>query len=606
MNEQAIKELYQEFYLRFEKIKKQVQTAPNSQVEKKLSNMLNELKGLLDKLKEKAAENNIVLDATDQVDFEDKAHNDWIQLIDIASMPKKIQKNLKQHILTLGSYPDAKQAMNLVEQIDKYYEANVNSPDNTKIIAAFEEAFGRKPNEGLAAIVETYRKSAYDAILEGIKKINTTFELSAEKDFHPIFERNFLQNGANTADKESSDLLGRETQQLLETRGDVTLPNHQFKLDAKEWSMGNGTTFAFLKLTQPIIQFSIKGSYCKTAHMARYTHEGIVADYMESYTQYIRTTISFQDVAKFFQKKATIKASTTIFSKGTIIDTPIDALKLVVKTDLGTINWNNFSKKNTSKKTLSIGGVRLVGNLDLTKIPKLGNLVPLERGLLSLSIGFNLSVEPLTLADFVQKKYKKKAIVKVAEKINIDLDDKKFIKSLSDKLDIDDIKLIDKIDKDDVKVLKQLQKKADDLIDKAGDLKKQLDNLENSKSDKLLRKTAEEFRDNANKLHQKFTENVWKSDIAKETAEKLMEKAAEKVMKKMTKETLEMAAKLLLKAVPGVSAAVTIYEFYQLGNNIFVWLNEGNLPWEEKVDQKLRELGEFMGDISDYIFGGDD
>jgi hypothetical protein len=109
-------------------------------------------------------------------------------------------------------------------------------------------------------------------------------------------------------------------------------------------------------------------------------------------------------------KRLVPKASTTVYSKGLVIPTKFESLNIILKTDLGTINWLELYKKLKKEKNnlFSLGAARLQIDWDLIKLaPEVHeNLlkekgVRLERVIVSGAFGFKISLNPLELGDFV-------------------------------------------------------------------------------------------------------------------------------------------------------------------------------------------------------------
>ena len=522
--------------------------------------------------------------------MEGDTNNDWKIQIKESDLLQEIKQALEQKITTLATPPTPKQMRILLGNMDKYYQANVGQVNEAELIKTYEQHEGRYTDQELDGIAEKHKKAAISAIMGQIDSLGTDFSFD-EKAAHDAFVA--IYSGQRLLDSTTS---GMENVPI------------QLKIDIKEWSLGNGgMSVRFIKATEPLAQLSGKVSIWKTAHWKRMSNEDIITELGESYTQFFRNTLSFSDIFQKGLKGATTKMSTNIFSKGTEFTTPIKGLKLVMKTDLGSLNWNtlfkNMSKESTGKSSLSLGAVRLVGNLNMLDIIPSMKKWPIQRALISISLGFNLSLDPVALSDFVDVKYKKKNKLKPGSSNSLDVDkkDRGFLDKLKKELELDDINLVDNIDKDDVKVLKELRGKTDDLVKSSAEMRDAINDIQNSKTNSHLKNTVSDFKNKADDLYKHYKDKIWKSDVAKETAEKLLEKAGGWVAEEIGEHTLKVAAKWIGKGVPMIGAGITIYELFCLGRDIYTWLNEGDLPWEEKVAEKLIEIGNSINEIGNSI-----
>lgn len=542
MDEQKVKEIYKELYEQFKKIKAKVELQEGN-VSQKLSDELNEMEQLLTKLKEKAAEANIDVSEKNSVGYTKDSSNDWVQLIDCSESDDKIKEALKAHIRSLGEFPSAKQALDMVDIIDHYYDANVSNPSGTRVNEVYEKIFGKSSDKDEAASKEMYQKSAYAGIKKGIKSITTNWIIQPDVHFHIPFVAYY-----------------KNQESLPDEVAEMEIP-HQFKIDigTKQW--GNAKKLGFLKFGEPTIQASFKFSYFKDAHFIRTSNEEIFGTCIESYSQAFRSTITLEGIGKGFRPK---KGSTTIYSKGLVIPLA-ESINVVLKTDLGTIHWEEILKAKLPK--LSLGAVRLQGNLNLLKVfPKIHEIlnekgVHLDRAIVSLVYGFNLSLDPLELGDFVDSKLKKKP-----------------------KLD-DAAKKITQMDADDAKKLKSLQDKAEALEDKAEKLGKLFKDEKPSKGD--VKKAAEMFKESVDDLYKHSQELMKKSEAVQEAVEELLEKTAKKITEKIGTKAIAAAAKMAARAIPVVGAVLTFIEVVTLAYDIYTYFSNleddsNGLRWEDR------------------------
>lgn len=543
MDEQKVKEIYKELYEQFNKLEAKIKLQEGN-VSQKLSDDLNEMEQLLTKLKEKAAKANIDVDGNDDVEYTENSNNDWIQLIDCSESDDKIKDALKKHIISLGEFPSAKQALDMVDIVDRYYDANVAHPTGTRVNEVYEKIFGKPSDKEEAESREIYQKAAYAGILKGIKSITNNWTINPDVHFHIPFVAFYKKEEA-----------------LPEEVAETNIPL-QFKYDVGEKGWGTPQTFGFLKFTKPTVQFSFKISYWKDAHLIRTSDKEIFGLPIESYSQAIRSTVSLGSIAKGFKPKA----STTVYSKGLLIPLS-ESFNAVLKTDLGTFDWAE-TLKNLSPKLSSLGAVRLQFNWNLIKFaPEIHKElkekgVHLDRAIVSGAIGFNLSLDPLKLTDFVDLKIKKKP--------RLDSKAKKVIK----------------LDDDDLKKLKKLEDKADALENSAEKLGKLLKEKEPSKKD--FKNAAKLFKENADDFYESAQEFMKKSKATQEAAEALLEEVAEKVTKKIGEKAMVTFAKMAGKAVPVVGAVITFVEVVTLAYDIYTYFNNSALPWEEQVAAWLR------------------
>lgn len=544
MDEQKVKEIYKELYEQFNKLEATIKLQEGN-VSQKISDDLNEMEQLLTKLKEKAAKANIDVDGEEDIKYTENSNNDWIQLIDCSESDDKIKDVLKKHIISLGKFPSAKQALDMVDIIDRYYDANVAHPTGTRVNEVYEKIFGKPSDKEEAESKEIYQKAAYAGILKGIKSITNNWTINPDVHFHIPF----------VAFYKKEEILPEEVTEM-----NIPL---QFKYDVAQGKWGKAKALGFLKFGEPTIQFSFKFSYIKDAHLVRTSNEEIFGLSIESYSQAIRTTITLDSVGKGFLPK---KGSTTVYSKGLVIPTKFESVNIVLKTDLGTFEWSEIIKLKSPK--VSLGAVRLQGNWNLLKtFPEISESlktkgVYLDRAIVSVAYGFNLSLDPLKLTDFVDSKFKKKP----------KLDSK--------------AKKITKLDDDDLKKLQKLQNKVDALENQADNLGKLFKDKEPSKDD--FKKAAKLFKENADDFYESAQKFMEKSKATQEAAEKLLEEAAEKVTKKIGAKGMAAIAKMAGKAVPVVGAVITFVEVVTLAYDIYTYFNNSALPWEEQVAVWLR------------------
>jgi hypothetical protein len=548
MDEQKVKEIYKELYEQFKKIKAEVKLRKIN-VPNELSDELNEMKALLSKLKEKAAEANIYVDEEEDVDYTEDSSDDWEQIVDCSESHEGIKETLKKHIRSLGEFPSAKQTLDMVTLIDRYYDTNVTNITGKRVNEIYEQKFGKPSDMDEAASVAKYRKAAYAATQKGIKSITINWTIQPKAHFHIPFDGYYMNKEA----------LPKEVAEM-----DVPL---QFKFDIGTKKWGTTKTLGFLKFGEPTVQLSFKFSFFKDAHLIRTSNEEIFGTCIESYSQAIRSTITLEGISKGFRPK---KGSTTTYSNGLLIPFPEYGGNLVLKMDLGTFDWAEVAKKSLKP---SLGAVRVQGNFNPLKFGPIGDLLPagvtLDRAIVTLAFGFNLSLDPFKLDDFVDLKFKKKPkLDKVAKKITeMDADDVKKLKSLQDK------------------ALK-LEDKALKLEDKAEKLGKLFKDQKPSKDD--VKKAAQVFKESVDDLYKNSQELMKKSKAAQEAVEELLEKTAKKITEKIGAKALTALGKVVVKGIPIVGAVITFVEVVTMAYNIYKYFNESELPWEEEVAKWLR------------------
>jgi hypothetical protein len=538
MHEQKVKQIYKELYEQFKKLKTKIELQEGN-VSQKLSDEINEMEELLTKLKNKAAAANIEVDGDHDISCIENSNDDWMQLIDCSESSEDLKIELKKHIISLGQFPSAKQTLDMVEIIDRYYDANVSHPSGTRVSEVYEKVFGKPQEEEEDASIKMYQKSAYAGLQKGIKNITTNWLIKPEVHFHIPFVAYYKEMEA----------LPKEVEKM-----NIPL---QFKVDLKQGKWGTAQSAGFLKFGEPTMQLSFKFSYWKDAHLVRTSNKDIFGSCIESYSQAIRNTITLKSVANGFKPQG----STTVYSKGLVIPFPKCGGSLVLKTDLGSFNWGEMIK-NVSLKP-SLGAVRLQGNFNLLTILPIENLLPegitLDRAIVTLAVGFNISLNPLELSDFVDSKIKKKAkLSQTAKKVV-------------------------KLDKDDIEKLKELQKKVDLLEDQAEKIGKLFKESDGKPPKGKFKDVAEEFKKHADDLFKDCKTLMKKSEVAQEAAEKLLKEAGEKIAEKIGKEALKSAAKILGRAVPVIGAIITIIEVATLIYDIYSYFNKSDLPWEEEV-----------------------
>lgn len=541
MDEQKVKEIYKELYEQYNKIKAEVKLRKIN-VPNELSDELNEMKELLAKLKQKAAKANIDVSGEEKVDYTEDSSNDWEQIVDCSESYEGIKETLKKHIKSLGEFPSAKQTLDMVTLIDRYYDANVTNITGKRVNEIYEQKFGKPSDMDEAASVAKYRKAAYAATQKGIKSITTNWTIQPKAHFHIPFDAYYMN-------KES---LPKEV-------AEMEIPV-QCKFDLIESKWGNTKTFGFLKYSEPSIQISFKFSIFKDAHLIRIPNKEIFGTSIDTYSQLVRNTFTLGGIGKGFAPKA----SSTAYSSGFVIPFPKLEGNLVLKMDLGTFNWVEMAKNRSLKP--SLGAVRLQGNFNLLKFGLIEDLLPagvtLDRAIVTVAFGFNLSLDPLKLDDFVDLKFKKKPkLGKVAKKIT-------------------------EMDADDVKKLKSLQDKALKLEDKAEKLGKLFKDQKPSKDD--VKKAAQVFKESVDDLYKNSQELMKKSKAAQEAVEELLEKTAKKITEKIGAKALTALGKVVVKGIPVVGAVITFVEVVVMAYNIYKYFNESELPWEEEVAKWLR------------------
>jgi hypothetical protein len=461
--------------------------------------------------------------------MEGDTNNDWKTQIEESDLLDEIKQALEQQISTLSPAPTPKQMRDLLASINKYYQANVGALKEENAIASFEKNMKRSfSNEDLTQIMNKHKKSGINALLEGIKNINTTFLIDMNG-VHGHFENFYLGNNPLSSVVE----------------GISNIP-HQFKIDLKTKKLEDEKKIGPLVYKDPTIQLSMKGGYVKAAHLARTLHEEVCTSFVDSYEQYLRSTITLGSIGDMMKGKFHPKMSSNAFSSGIQIDLAGGIGNIVVKCDWINMTWADieFDKDGVALNKLlepSLGAFRIQGNIDLVKASQYFNIdmpgIELQRGIATLAVGCNICLSKDYYADFVTKKAKQ---------------------YLADRAE----KAAQK------KILEAVKKGAEELAEHADDVKDIVDDVIGKNRISEARKNiAKKIAEKANQLKN----NLGKlKGVFKEAGEKAIKAAGEKLMSKAKVELMKKAAliagKTVLKFVPVVGQIVTAIEV-----GVFIW-----------------------------------
>lgn len=489
--------------------------------------------------------------------MEGDENNDWKTQLKESDLLAEIKQALEQKITTLAPPPTPKQMRMLLGNIDKYYQVNVNQVDEAALIKTYEQHEGRYTDQDLDGIAEKHKKTAISAIMKQIDELNTDFsfdESAAHDAFVSIYKGKTLMDAV--------------------TDGITSVP-HQFKLDLveKEFDGVEEIKVGFLKFHSPILQASVKGAFVKKAHLIRMSKEAATEKVKEHYAQLVRITFSGAFITNYFNetgKKANGSANITVFSKGTVFEGPFGG-NMILKTDLGKFTWKELSLKPKP----SLGSIALQYKWDFAKYMEWDAIA---NG--TLSLGYKVSIDMEELKKFIDNLKK----VKGKKKTNVP------------KPEIDD---------DDMKAIKKLQEKGDQLIEEASDLKKGLESFDKTHDKGKLKNAVDKVKGTLDDITETLEKHLWKSDVAKEMAEKVVEKTTKKALQIIGKNGLAIAGRILGHSVPVFSLFMTAYEVGSMLNDLIIWLGEGKLHWEAKVEnyitQKTTELAELANEAKETL-----
>ena len=474
----------------------------------------------------------------------------WESIVDNAACHENIRALLKEKIESITTNPNLKKVLTIVKLIDKYYEANALNPKHLKVSKKYKEIFGRDLPEDKAeqeAAVLHFQKSAFAAIMDGIELIDEDLSINPEEDFHNPFVDYYKKK------------------KPLPQSSSVPIP-HQYKFDFLQESWGKEKAIGFLRFGEPTVQASIKIGFTKSANLYNSLassrepigNAGLFSNFVDQYYQFVRSTITLGSITKGFSPKI----GTTAFTQGKVLGTfPIG--NVILKTDLGNINWYDYSKPKEDKlPSLALGSIRAQLNVDLVKVKNLVQTKDIfasldegiaiqPRSVFSVSFGFTITMDYAKFIDFVADNYKPKVNPK--------------------------IKSTPTIDPDDAKELEKLKNKAKQLEDKASELK-DLIQKNKAKSSKFGQ-AAREFQTKAKDFFKGYKDRIWNSELGQEAAEKLMRETGEQVAKRMGRQTLTAVAKTLGRAIPVVGAVMTVVEVATLIYDLYTFFSTPG--WEQ-------------------------
>lgn len=555
MNEIALKKLYWELKDRVDSYAKKLATLKGD-----ARTDYEELKDLIKKLEQRAVTASISLDSDEGVGQVADETNDWMQILELSSMPAFIQDKIKNKVKnSTPQYPTGAEMQVLIDNIMKFYNQNTKLKDDDQVYIKIldhvnPERSGLKnytPAE-MASVKADFNEYIIAAIDDGIKGLDSNSWSWQMEDVHHAFEEYYMQRKQVAA-------------VIVDHIGEIP---HQYKINLDIGEFGKAYSVGkWLKLTAPSAKISIQFSFSKKAHLARINNEDIIGPHIDGYTQIMRNTISLGSI----NKGLNFKPSTNLYSHGMMIHCPDIPATFVVKKDLGTISWADIMTKGSAG--VNLGSVVLKADIDLLKINLFNDLnkilekkgISITAGSMSFSLGYSVLVAPIEVSDIIKKS--KIKTVKVNKHI-----------SESFQMDPDDVERYNKLKKD-AKKLEQEAQKIRDIYDK----------LENGKPDKQGKKIAKEFVDKADKLFEEAKDKAWKSKAGKEFAEEVLEETSKKIFSILGKKTLTTMAKVGMKAIPFIGAAMTAIEMGVILYNFFSWLNEGEKSWEVKIHNVLTE-----------------
>ncbi len=524
MNEIALKKLYWELKDRVDSYAKKLATLKGD-----ARTDYEELKDLIKKLEQRAVTASISLDSDEGVGQVADETNDWMQILELSSMPAFIQDKIKNKVKnTTPQYPTGAEMQVLIDNIMKFYNQNTKLKDDDQVYIKIldnvnPERSGLKnytPAE-MASVKADFNEYIIAAIDDGIRGLDSNSWSWQMEDVHHAFEEYYMQR----------KLVDKEVKQATKD-----LP-YQFKVDIAEKKYNPEYKLTVFSINESSIKANIKGSYFKTAAKSREVTN--MNDYMQYYDQYIRTTITTFDFQKALKGHLNPKASTTFFSKGVMVALPNNLGTVTIKCDLINLTWVELNigiieeAKRTNYLAPSIGTFSLKYDLELTNkdLPIIDGLT-YEVVRATVSVGCKISLTEGYFRELINK-----AIEKLAEK-----------------------EAKDKLAKE---ALKALQNDGNKLISQADDLKGVLDEAINEKSlSQKARAIVDKFDDAAKAFTKKV--NAVKG-AAKKAAQKIAQETAEAIAKKLGVEAMKRAAiltagKVLIRCIPVVGQIVTVVE----------------------------------------------
>lgn len=556
MNEKAIKELYWELQARAKKLNEKLNKLGVEPTEE-----FKQLNNLLATLRNKATKASINLDNNAGISVIDNAADDWEQVIESAELDQSLKNSLKKRISTLNIIPTAKQMMDLVLLLDKYYAANISNLEIKNAIAAYEKAHGKYSPEQAEIVIENHRKSAYSALLDGIEGIDSSLNINVENDIHVPFE-SYVKGALPLKEKAEGTELA-----------------YQYKLDITEKEWGSATETDTFKFSKPKIQFSIVFSFQKAPHLAKVDNKSLFgADIVNSYEQLGRTTVSLGNLTDGMQKKWKPSIGSNLLSKGIEINTAVG--KILLKAELGSVNWvkldtDNVEGKKISLLDLSLGGFRFQYEVNALEIAKRMGVkgLTITKAVVKASGGFNVSLKESWYNDFLVKKAEKRA-KKLAKK-------KATEKLLENKL-YDEKKLVN------------LKEFATNLEEEAKDINKIIDKVKKEqKISDSAKKALKKYGEDMDKLVNGASEKLWKTVDGHKAAKEVVKETGEKILKTIGKETVERFLKIGVRAVPFIGTAMTIGETVIAVYDFYCYLEreglfDSKINFTDRIDMWLR------------------
>lgn len=361
MNEQKLKELYWEFASRVAKLEDRVAKHGSSA---ELQKIQKDLKFLLSKLKRKATESKIDLGAKEDTIFEEKASNDWQQLLELFKLEKSIHRELVNRFNSLKKYPDASQTNVLIEAIQSYCKEELNTEvKDAVVLNKFEEVTGRKiEKENLGIIKNDYKRAFRKALSEGIAAIGNSFQLTIGSPKF-VFDGNYIEMEVNSlAILQSSSLPAPIIEQLIlrlttKINSAVDYPKpteEQLRLilvGAEKYYTNNRKNYANLKLKEDITEEEFAAV---AADVDAYTISALIETIVNNAPQYVweekQAHVLFE---QYYRGNGGLPQYITDDSR-TVVDVAVDYIKesgnlpVQFKFDLGNVEL--FKDKDPSNK----------------------------------------------------------------------------------------------------------------------------------------------------------------------------------------------------------------------------------------------------------------
>ncbi len=408
MNEQKLKELYWELRERAAMFYSQIEVLEKEGVDiTKLNAQREEISLALAILAERAKKKNIDLNDSSGLSIVDNESDDWEQIINSCQFEPRVKAEIVHIIKNKVKITKPKNSivLELIFNAEKYYVNGLDRAKNGDILIV------NNSNEPTPEDRANYAKAITAALLDTLQAMQSyKWEgLVAHENFKAYYHNKKEYSLSET-------ILSAIDQQL-------TFASHQFKLDLVSYIPAEyNDEKKYIKLSKTKFQAYISGSFTRTSTSLTISGESeIEGEVLKFFAGFMKKTIGIGSVSNFiksaFQKEMIAdagkgKLTSSLFTTGVRWDLGAGR-SVLAQIDLISINWTEmlFPKEGDSKrKSISIGGFRLKGEVDLLKlIAKESSGAVFQKASATISLAWDIVLNEEILAKIGLEILKKKA-----------------------------------------------------------------------------------------------------------------------------------------------------------------------------------------------------